>query len=218
MDGNNLRFRTNPRAFLETHTLVCFGATKFASQTAAINRVNGNTLGVQQEFAPTVEFDLVTVPAGYVDLVILGVIGSYSKFRFGQPIVGNYIPYLGQKDRAPTSTNYGRINLTRVTTNYVFTFSFTGCNFVVTRENGDVYVYHEPTSPASNNVPVATRYPNATAIINPGFGPLYDDTHVGGFGCMVRDSAIPTRWHLYAQSPTGLKMTAGRLSTTTVDV
>lgn len=217
MDGENLAFISDTRRYLERKAIVCYGATKSNAQKVDINRINGNTLPVTQEFAPTVEFDLVRSPGGYVDLKILGVVGTYAATaRKGRPIVGNYIPYLGQKDHTPDSSQFGRINLSNVQTNYVFTFSFTGCNFVVTRENGDVYVYHEPTAGVWTAT-VAQRYPGAT-IIHACVGPQYDATHVGGFGCLARDKAVANRWHIYAQSPNGTKMTAARLTAATVDV
>ena len=217
MNGENLAFISHTRRYLEQKAIVCYGATKGTAQKDDINRINGNTLGVTQEFAPTVEFDLVRAPGGYVDLKILGAVGTYgATTRTGRPIVGNYIPYLGQKDANPHSTHFGRVNLSNVTSNFVFTFSFTGCNFVVTRENGDVYVYHEPTADCWT-ASVAQRYPGAT-IIHQKVGPAYDDTHVGGFGCLARDKAVANRWHIYAQSPNGIRMAANRLTSATVDV
>ena len=216
MKGQNRAFINDPRGYLETHAIVCYGATKSGAQKDDINRINKNNLGVTQEFSRNLEFDLVLAPAGYSDLKMLGPVGTYGFPRFGRPIVGNYIPYLGQKDKKPSSDNFGRINLSRVTTDYVFTFSFTGCNFVVTREHGDVYVYHEPTAAAWTNT-VAQRYAGAT-IINGCIGPAYSDTVVGGFGCLVRDKVVRTRWTAYAQSPNGITMTADRLSSAIINV
>jgi hypothetical protein len=213
MDGQNLQFITNPKAYLEKNAIVCY--TGEAAQKSDINRISGNTLAVTQEFNSTVEFDLVRNRIGYVDLKILGGTGTYGgTTRRGRPIVGNYIPYLGQKDNSPSSSNFGRINLSHVTANYVFTFTFTGCNFVVTRESGSVYVYHEPTAGVWTGT-VASRYSGAT-ILNERIGPAYDDRTNSGFGCLVRASL--TRWIAYVQTPNGIRMSKDRLSETVIDI
>ena len=77
MNGENLAFISHTRRYLEHKAIVCYGATKGTAQKDDINRINGNTLGVTQEFAPTVKFDLVRAPGGYVDLKILGAVGTY---------------------------------------------------------------------------------------------------------------------------------------------
>ncbi len=56
MNGENLAFISHTRRYLEQKAIVCYGATKGTAQKDDINRINGNTLGVTQEFAPTVEF------------------------------------------------------------------------------------------------------------------------------------------------------------------
>ncbi|MBN8891802.1 MAG: hypothetical protein J0H91_16055 [Rhodospirillales bacterium] len=216
MNGHNLRFRSNPKSYLGQYALVCY--TGEGAQKSDINRIDGNTLMVQQEFAPSVDFDLVSNKLGYVDVKIMGGTGTYGGTgRYGAPIVGNYIPYLGQKDRASdaTAANFGRINLSRVTTDYVFTFTFTGCNFVVTREGGDVYVYHEPTA-ATWTTSVAQRYPGATILADK-IGPAYDGTHNGGYGCLVRDKITAGRWWAYIQTPTGTKMKPEWLQSVAID-
>ena len=215
MDGQNLAFTSNPRRHLETNALVCYG-NKGAAQKADINRLNGNTLPVTQEFPADVEFDFVRNRGGYIDVTMLGVVGAYrASGRRGRPILGNYIPYLGQQNRNPSKDNFGRINLSRVTTNYVVTFSFTGCNFVVTREGGDAYVYHQPLSEA---VTRANPF-NGITIINAGIGPDYTQADVvGGYGCLVRDIAVAGRWIVYIQTPIGVKMTAARLTATTINI
>jgi hypothetical protein len=58
-----------------------------------------------------------------------------------------------------------------------------------------VYVYHEPTA-AAWNVSIQNRYPGETVIRS--VGPLYDDSHISGSGCLVRSGG--TRWTAYAQS------------------
>ncbi len=153
-----------------------------------------------------------------MDLKILGAVGTYgATTRTGRPIVGNYIPYLGQKDANPHSTHFGRVNLSNVTSNFVFTFSFTGCNFVVTQENGDVYVYHEPTADCWT-ASVAQRYPGAT-IIHQKVGPTYDDTHVGGFDCLARRTRrSPTAGTFMPSRPTASKWPPTGLTSATVDV
>jgi hypothetical protein len=213
MDGLNTQFISNPKAILEKYAVVCYLGED--AQKNDINRINNNTLGVSQEFAPRVEFDLVRNKLGYVDLKILGGVGSYGgTTRKGRPIVGNYIPYLGQKDNSPSSANFGRINLSQVTANYVFTFTFTGCNFVVTREGGSVYVYHEPTAAVWTGG-VGSRYTGAT-ILHERIGPAYDPMTNSGFGCLVKSTA--TRWIAYVQTPSGIKMSKDRLSETVIDI
>ena len=214
MDGQNLLFINDPKAYLEKNALVCY--TRESDQKASINTINGNTLPVTQEFVPVAEFDLVKNRLGYVDLKILGGAGTYGGTRRrGRPIVGNYIPYLGQFDRSPRCENFGRINLSRVTAKYVFTYTFTGCNFVVTRENGDVYVYHEPTAAAWTNS-VADRYPGAT-ILHAKIGPDYTNA-LSGYGCLVRDKMVATRWHVFVQTPAGVKMSKARLKEVVLDI
>ncbi len=213
--GENLAFITDPLRYLQTKTVLCYTATGAKAQKDDLDRIKGNDLGLRQEFPPDIEFDLVRNKGGWVDLKMLGVVGSYGKTgRHGRPILGNYIPYLGQKDKKPDSKEFGRINLSRVKTDYVFTFTLSGCNFVVTREDGDVYVYHEPTSASWARGP---DYHGAT-ILNARIGPAYDDFHISDYGCLVRDKMTRRRWHAYCQSPNGLTMAKDRLTTATIDV
>lgn len=201
MDGANQLFRSNPRAFLQQNQLVCY--TQLSQQKTDINRINGNTLNVTQQFQPVVEFDLQRHPMGYYNVALVGGTGSFAtssltrRLGYGSPIVGNYIPYLGQKDKKPKSKHFGRINLSQVQTNFVFTFTFTGCNFVVTqnRHDGDVYVYHEPTAD-SWTTSIQDRYPDDVVVGT--VGPRYDDNHVNGYGCLIRIG--PTRWRACVQT------------------
>jgi len=201
MNGNNLAFRSDPKSFLKSHFVMCY--THLTQQKNDINRMDGNTLPVTQSFGQTVEFDLVSNPMGYVDLKLLGTHGSFKKssitrgLGYGDPVVGNYIPYLGQIDgvEAPVGGKFGKINLSRVPTNYVFTLSFSGCNFVITKKNGETFVYHEPTD-TMWTAALANRYPGEQVVKS--VGPAYDDDHLNGFGCLVR--ASPSRWIVYVQT------------------
>ena len=213
MDGQNQAFLTNPETYLETHSKVCYG-NKIADQKDDINRIEKNTLPVKQEFAPAVEFDLVRNKLGYIDLKMLGAVGTYGKtWRHGRPIVGNYIPFLGMT-KEEDSSKFGKINLSRVATDYVFTFSFTGCNFVVTKKGGDTWVYHEPTKDTWLGDRNA-RYADELVVAT--IGPAYDDLHSGGFGCLVRDKATRTRWTAYVQRPDGITMKKANLTKTIID-
>lgn len=200
MQGANQLFRSNPAAFLTNNPVVCF--TGEGAQRNDINRINGNTLPVTQTFAPAVDFDLQRHAQGYYNLVMVGGPGSFAssslsrRLGYGAPIIGNYIPYLGQKDNNPNKLHFGKINLSQVTTNYVFTFTFTGCQLVVTTAGGDTYVYHEPTAAAWNGIPIASRYPGE--VVAGSIGPRYDDTHISGFACLVRNTA--NRWTAYVQT------------------
>ena len=214
MNGNNLAFINNPKLYLETHTMVCYG-TKATPQKEDINRMDGNTLPVTQEFSRIVDFDIVPSKLGYFDLVLMGVSGSYAgTSRHGRPIAGNYIPYLGQTS-VESNARFGKINLSRVTTNYVFTFSFTGCNFVITKSGGETWAYHEPTADEWTGTDAA-RYPGETFVSR--IGPPYDATHNGGFACLVRDQMTRNRWHAFCQMPDGIKMTKARLYETVITI
>ncbi len=217
MRGNNLDFLTDPIGYLQSHKVLCYLPNQGAKQRTDINTANGNTLGVRQEFAPAVEWDFVPNKAGgYVSLDMLGVVGTYGGTRrFGRAVVANYIPYLGQKDNAPSSGDFGRINLSRVQADFVFTFTFTGCSFVATQEGGDVFMYHEPTAGIWTG-PVQGRYGGGNVV----FGPMTTDADViGGFGCLIRDKFTHNRWHVVVQSrPDNAAMTATRLRTQTIDV
>lgn len=201
MDGANQLFRSNPQAFLANNPVICY--TGEAQQRNDVNRVNSTqALPVTQTFAPVVEFDLQRQPQGYYSLIMVGGTGSFAsssisrRLGYGSPIVANYIPYLGQKDKSPSSAHFGKINLSQVATNYVFTFTFTGCNFVVTQDgNGETWVYHEPTA-AAWTVTLAARYPGENVVGT--VGPQYDDNHISGFGCLVRTGA--RSWTALAQT------------------
>lgn len=198
MQGANQMFRSDPRAFLEANTIVCY--QNETPQKNDINRINGNTLAVTQTFAPAVDFDLQRHARGYYDLTIVGAAGAFRtssisrRLGYGHPIVGNYIPYLGQKTK-PNCSNFGKINLSRVTSDYVFTFTFTGCNFVVTQASGEYWVYHEPTADEWTGTR-STWYNGEKVVLV--FGPAYDARHVNGYGCLVRKDA--TTWTIYAQT------------------
>lgn len=200
MQGANLLFRSDPIAFLRANAVCCYNGE--AQQKSDINRIDGNTLNVTQEFQPQVDFDLVSNPQGYYDLKLVGGQGAFRsssltrRLGYGDPIVGNYIPYLGQKDKKPSNLQFGKINLSRVQTNFVFTFTFTGCNFVVTTVGGETFVYHEPTSEAWGSAPAASRYPGETIVAT--IGPRYDDTHIGGYGCLARIGG--KRWNVCVQT------------------
>jgi hypothetical protein len=198
MQGANQMFRSDPRGFLESNMVVCY--QNETPQKNDINRILGNTLAVTQTFAPTVDFDLRLHARGYYDLVMVGAAGAFRtssisrRLGYGQPIVGNYIPYLGQKTR-PNCSNFGKINLSRVTSNYIFTFTFTGCNFVVTQAGGEYWVYHEPTADEWKGSR-STWYNGEKVVLV--FGPSYDDSHINGYGCLVRKDAAT--WNIYAQT------------------
>jgi hypothetical protein len=216
MQGANQMFRSDPRSFLESNMIVCYqGETP---QKNDVNRILGNTLAVGQTFSPTVDFDLQLHSLGYYDLALVGGQGSFRtssisrRLGYGDPIVGNYIPYLGQKTK-PAASKFGKINLSRAQTNFIFTFTFTGCNFVVTKANGEYWVYHEPTS--DEWIGSRSSWYNGEQVVLV-FGPQYDDTHVNGYGCLVRRDA--TSWNIYAQTTALGKFKPDSLSTAIINI
>lgn len=134
MNGNNAKFKANPEAFLRNTGILCSAMVR-NSQVDGFKSIQGHD---------TREFDLV--PKGrFVELTILGGVGSYAKTsRRGSPIVGHFLHWNGQTASSGPSS-FGSIDLSSCTADYIFTAPFTGCRFVVTRNDGVLRAYHEPT-------------------------------------------------------------------------
>jgi hypothetical protein len=196
MNGNNKLFLQNPKVYLGTTAIECYNI-KIGALTTALSSVGESVT------SPTcdsiLEFDLVPQPGKYVSLVILGAVGAYKKTkRWGQPIVGAWMPYLGQID-APNVGKIGRIDLTTVPDHvkYVFTAGLGGCNFVACQDGGRTMLYHEPTASAWTGNPAYS----GTQLLKA--GPTYNDgnNEVGGFGMAIRSGA---GWKLLFQLVKGV--------------
>jgi hypothetical protein len=192
MDGHNATFLSNPLQYLQRNAIECYNIKASALKTA-INSAGGN--GDSATCGLTLEFDLVPQPGKYVSLVILGPVGSYGRTkRRGRPIVGAWMPYLGQISQ-PDVNKIGHINLTTVpgTVNYVFSAGLGGCNFVVRQEGGNKVLYHEPTAAEWGTQTPAYGGANLLKA-----GPAYNDATgaVGGFGMAERHNG---GWRLLFQ-------------------
>jgi hypothetical protein len=182
MQGHNARFLADTVTYLGPHAIECYNI-KTAAMKAAINQAGGNGDAVACNL--TLEFDLVPQPGNYVSLVILGPVGSYGRtWRWGRPIVGAWMPYLGQTAQ-PNVDHIGRINLTLVPAhvNYVFSAGLGGCNFVVQQQGPSKFLYHEPTAQEWGG-----HNPGYAGVNLLRAGPAYDDgaNAVGGFGLAQR--------------------------------
>jgi hypothetical protein len=182
MNGHNARFISNPEVYLGTIAVECYNI-KTASLTTALGGVGESATATT--VASILEFDLVPQKGNYVSLVILGGVGAYGATkRKGRPIVGAWMPYLGQTS-APTEAKIGRINLTTVPAHvqYVFTAGLGGCNFVARQEGLYKVLYHEPTAASWGGADPAY---SGTLLLKA--GPAYDDSlnRIGGFGMAMR--------------------------------
>jgi hypothetical protein len=188
----------NPKVYLQTHAVECYNIKAAALGTALTSvgeSIDNDTCGT------ILEFDLVPQPGKYVSLVILGAVGSYKKtWRWGQPIVAAWMPYLGQI-ATPNVNKIGRINLTTVPAhvNYVFTAGLGGCNFVARQDGANTMLYHEPTAAEWTGNPA---YGGAHLLK---VGPAYNDdrNEIGGFGMAMRS---PGGWKLLFQLLNGVNI------------
>jgi len=185
MNGHNARFIANPKVYLGTTAVECYNI-KAAALKTALTAVGGSADNATCD--TVLEFDLQPQKGGYVSLVILGKVGTYGKtWRHGRPIVGSWMPYLGQIG-SPNASKIGRIDLTSVpdNVNYVFTAGLGGCNFVVCQDGGHKMVYHEPTAAEWGGTDPAYGGARLQKV-----GPAYNDATmtVGGFGMLMRSGA-----------------------------
>lgn len=170
MKGNNALFRSDPERFLKSKGILCSKMSR-NSQVGDFANING---------FDCVEFDLVPKGGSFVELTVLGAIGTYGKTkRKGKPIVGHFLHWNGQTYKQGPAT-FGKLDLSACTADYVFTAPFTGCRFVVTRSEsgGNLKVYHEPTEDGVCN------YPDPVILEA---GPTYEDNKaISGNGVLWR--------------------------------
>ena len=205
MNGENLAFISHTRRYLEHKAIVCYGATKGTAQKDDINRINGNTFGsdagicADRRVRPGKGAWRIRGPEDTGRCRHLWrnnanwpanrrQLHSVSRPEGRQSAQHPLRP--GQSEQRHLQLRV-HVQLHRL------------------QLRGDAgewrrLCYHQTTADCWT-ASVAQRYPGAT-IIHQKVGPAYDDTHVGGFGCLARDKAVANRWHIYAQSPNGIKI------------
>jgi hypothetical protein len=167
MKGMNAKFKADPAQFLKTSGYSCAGVVTH-SNAGDFAHINGTDIK---------EFDLVPGAGRFCNLDILGDVGAYAATnRKGSPIVGHFLHWNGQTYTNGPAT-FGSLDLSQCTADYIFTAPFTGCRFVVTRNQGSLTVYHEPTEEGPCNY--------AGEVVAQ-IGPKYTGGGESGNGVIVR--------------------------------
>lgn len=169
MKGLNAKFKSDPAKFLEDSGYSCPGVIT-NSNAGEFQNINGSEIK---------EFDLVPGGKGsrFAQLKVLGGVGTYAATsRKGSPIPGHFLHWNGQTYKDGPAT-FGSLSLSDCTANYIFTAEFTGCRFVVTRGQGGLKVYHEPTEEGGCDYPGEVLFK---------LGPDYSEAGTSGNGIIVR--------------------------------
>jgi hypothetical protein len=200
MNKHNTRFLASPLAYMKTQAVQCYPNTAVALDTALKKCAS---YGTNPAGIGCLEFDLVPMKTGIVDLVILGLPGTYAKTsRWGQPVRAAFLPYTGQSPS--TADRFGQINADLVTESLIFTVHLTGCTIVAVDESDGLHFYHEPTQDWSK----APVYPGT---VRARVAPNYDE---GEFGLPMIQKKSGGGWQVILQCHQG----SGIARTVVVDI
>jgi hypothetical protein len=196
MNGHNASFLANPKTYLRKNAVESYNVS---GGKLADDMRNAGGSSAANTCGHAMEFDLVPQKGGYVSLCILGRVGTYGQTsRKGRPLVGRWIPYLGQK-KVPDPSKFGSINLDAVAHTYVFTVGFTGCKFVAVQKSDGIHLFHEPTAESWGETK-----PDYGGEVIMEAGPDYSlSPFAGGLGVAVRQSS---GWKMFVQTTQGVKV------------